>query len=89
MTTRIFPNQIQVFLFDTGEISMHPVFEEWEHLCEHYFDLPVIEKLEFDDTMDKIVKDNRKKLMSQPIDELGRKIIIIENVLNYFTPFNI
>jgi hypothetical protein len=82
--TRKYPKEVQIFLLDDGEIVSHPVFDDWESLIDYYIDLPVEEKLAFDDTLDRIVKQNRKKLEKLEKDELGRKVLLVEDVEKYF-----
>ena len=84
METRKYPTLVQIFLFEDGEINAHPVFEEWEYMDDHYFELPPEAKLSFDDKMDLIVKHNRNKLESLEKDELGRRILLVKGIEKYF-----
>lgn len=84
MTERKYPSEVQIFLFENGEINVHPVFENWEWMNDYYFELPVEEKLAFDDALDRIAKQYRKKLEKIERDELGRRILLITDAEKYF-----
>lgn len=84
METRKYPSEIQIFLFADGEINAHPVFDDWEWMNDYYFELPPEEKLAFEDTLDLIVKHNKKKLYNLEKDELGRRILLVKDVEKYF-----
>lgn len=84
MNNRKYPSEVQIFLFEDGEISSHPVFDDWEWLNDYYFELPIEDKLAFDDTLDFIVKQYRKTLEKLEKDHLGRKVLLVRGVEKYF-----
>jgi hypothetical protein len=84
METRKYPSEIQIFLFANGEINAHPVFDDWELMDDYYHKLPTEEKLAFEDTLDLIIRQNRKKLEKIEKDELGRKILYVKGIQKYF-----
>lgn len=79
-----YPSQVQIFLLKDSIINAHPIFDDWESLNDYYFELPIEDKLAFDDALDLIIKHNRKKLEKIEKDHLGRKILLVENVEKYF-----
>lgn len=84
MNNRKYPTEVQIFLFEDNTINAHPVFEDWEWFNDYYFELPIEEKLAFDDTLDLIVKQYRKTLEKLEKDHLGRKVLLVRGVEKYF-----
>jgi hypothetical protein len=84
MSNRKYPSEVQIFLFEDGDINAHPVFDDWEWLNDNYFELPVEEKLAFDDALDLIIKHNRKTVEKLEKDHLGRKVLLVKGVEKYF-----
>jgi hypothetical protein len=77
------PKEIQLFAYNDGTYMAHPVFENWEDHADLLDDDGLIQ-LEFEDTLDKILKQYRRKLLEQPLDKYERKVLLITDVEKYF-----
>lgn len=77
------PKEVQLFAYNDGTYMAHPVFENWEDHADLLDDDGLIQ-LEFEDTLDKILKKYRIKLLEQPLDKYERKVLLILDVEKYF-----
>lgn len=77
------PKEVQLFAYNDGTYMAHPVFENWEDHADLLDDDGLIQ-LEFEDTLNKILKKYRRKLLEQPLDKYERKVLLILDVEKYF-----
>jgi hypothetical protein len=77
------PKEIQLFAYNDGTYMAHPVFENWEDHADLLDDDGLIQ-LEFEDTLERILKQYRRKLLEQPLDKYERKVLLITDVEKYF-----